>query len=221
LVGACLNGFGKDCLFFFNYNRVNMKLGYSVMDSSIDEFFEPDRAATLRAEVATLSGSAREEKIVEAVMAALRDYGATPLAFRFARESGGTSHYLIFASKNETGIRIMKRLMAKASSEIRDGVGSFKYDPRDAIAPRLPFSGLAPVKDRMFEVFAGRTITLKDILAEEAPKTQYTESNYRDALLELERDGQIVVEPRAEDRPFQAGGEKRTLPEQTRITFPG
>jgi three-Cys-motif partner protein len=39
IVGA-LQGFGNDCLFFFNYRRVNMKLSYPVMDESIDEFFE-------------------------------------------------------------------------------------------------------------------------------------------------------------------------------------
>jgi hypothetical protein len=38
-----------------------MKLGYPVMDGSIDEFFEPDRAVPLRAEVKQLSAADREK----------------------------------------------------------------------------------------------------------------------------------------------------------------
>jgi hypothetical protein len=35
LITASLKRFGNDCAFFFNYRRVNMKLGYPVMDESI------------------------------------------------------------------------------------------------------------------------------------------------------------------------------------------
>lgn len=39
MVAAALSGFGNDCLFFFNYRRVNMKLSFPVMDESINGFF--------------------------------------------------------------------------------------------------------------------------------------------------------------------------------------
>jgi three-Cys-motif partner protein len=48
LVASALGGFGNDCIFFFNYSRINMKLDLKVMDRSIDEFFEPERANALR-----------------------------------------------------------------------------------------------------------------------------------------------------------------------------
>jgi three-Cys-motif partner protein len=67
LIAAILKGFGNDCLFFFNYNRVNMKLGYPVMDESINEFFEPERAATLRAEVGALTPPAREKRVLATI----------------------------------------------------------------------------------------------------------------------------------------------------------
>ena len=220
LITAALKGFGNDCLFFFNYNRVNMKLGYPVMDESIDEFFEHERAAVLRAEVGLLTPPAREKRVLGAIDEALRQAGALPLTFAFrTREGGGTSHHLVFASKDKKGVGIMKRIMNQASSEIVDGVGSWDFDPRDAEEPLLPFSGLEEVRQRALTVFAGRTLTFEQVLAEETPSTSYTDSNYRDALLELEEEGRILADPLAEKRPLQAGGHKRTLSGKTTITL--
>lgn len=118
LITAALKGFGNDCLFFFNYNRVNMKLGYPIMDESINEFFEPERAATLRKEVGALTPPAREKRVLAAIDEALRQAGAIPLTFAFrTREGGGTSHHLVFASKSRKGTTIMKSLMNRASSK--------------------------------------------------------------------------------------------------------
>jgi three-Cys-motif partner protein len=44
LVASILGGFGKDCIFYFNYSRLNMKLDLAIMNRSVDEFFEPERA---------------------------------------------------------------------------------------------------------------------------------------------------------------------------------
>lgn len=223
LITAALKGFGNDCLFFFNYNRVNMKLGYPVMDESINDFFEPERAGALRSEIGSLPPPARERKVLGAIEGALRESGAFPLAFAFrTRYGGGTSHHLVFASKTQKGVGIMKRLMNRASSEIIDGVGSWDFDPRDVgeSAPLLPFSGLDEVRQRLLSVFHGRTLAFEQILVEESPLTRYTDSNYRDALLELENEQRIIVDPPAERRPFQAGGLKRTLAIKTKITFP-
>jgi len=222
LITAALKGFGNDCLFFFNYNRVNMKLGYPVMDESIDEFFEPKLAATLRGEVGALTPPARERRVLAAIDEALRQAGAAPLAFAFrTREGGGTSHHLVFASKSQKGTTIMKRLMNQASSRIIDGVGSWDYDPRDqGIRQQELFAGLYEVRERVLSAFAGRTAAFDQIIEEEMASTRYTDSNYRDALLELESEGLLVMDPPAVERPMQAGGVKRTLPGRTRITFP-
>ena len=91
LITAALKGFGNYCLFFFNYNRVNMKLGYPVMDESIDELFEHDRAAALRAEVGALAPSAREKRVLGAIEEALRQAGALPPGLRVS-DTGGRRH---------------------------------------------------------------------------------------------------------------------------------
>jgi hypothetical protein len=56
----------------------------------------------------------------------------------------------------------MKRIMNDCSSEVIDGIGSWDFDPKDAEATTLPlFSPMDEVCDRLLEVFAGRTLTLK------------------------------------------------------------
>jgi three-Cys-motif partner protein len=221
LITASLKRFGNDCVFFFNYRRVNMKLGYPVMDESINEFFEPDRAKPLRAEVKRLSPPEREKRVLAAVEEALRDAGAFPLAFPFRGEGGGTSHHLVFASKNQAALGMMKRIMAKASSDEVEGVASFDFDPRDKDSEPSNlsfFDGLYEVKERLLRTFKENS-TFGEIIDSEEPITQYTDTNYRDALLELESDGSVEMDPPAERRRFQPGGLKRTLPRGTKIKF--
>ena len=222
LISGALRGFGNDCLFFFNYRRVNMKLSYPVMDESIDEFFDPDRARALRREIETLKPRAREERVLSEIRSAIREAGGIPVVFAFrSREGGATSHHLVFASKHSKGAGIMKRIMNDCSSDLIEGIGSWDFDPKDAAAATLPlFSRLDEVCDRLLEVFVGRALTFKQLIEEEAPETQYTDTTYRDALLRLEAEFRIEVDPQASDRRMQAGSAKRTLPEDTKLTFP-
>jgi hypothetical protein len=115
----------------------------------------------------------------------------------------------------------MKRIMNDCSSEVIDGIGSWYFDPKGTEASTLPlFSPLDDICDRLLEVFAGRTLTFKRLLDAEAPETQYTDTNYRDAVLRLEAEFRIEVDPRSQDRRLQAASTKRTLPENTKLKFP-
>lgn len=75
------------------------------------------------------------------------------------------------------------------------------------------------VKERLQQVFAGRTATFDEIILAEAD-TRFTDTAYRNALLELEQEGRVTLKPPAEERRFQPGGKFRTLPGTTCITFP-
>jgi hypothetical protein len=209
-------------LFFLNYRRINMKLSYPVMDESIDEFFEADRAQALRQEIVLLGPRAREQAVLQAIRAAIRDAGGIPVVFAFrSREGGGTSHHLVFASKHSKGAGIMKRIMNACSSEVVDGVGSWDFDPKATDTATLPlFSPLDEVGVRLLEVFAGRTLTFRQLLDEEAQVTQYTDTTYRDAVLRLEGEFRSETAPPAQERRMQAGKAKRTLPPDTKLVFP-
>ena len=195
-----------------------MKLDLAIMNRSVDEFFEPERAKTLRAKIQNRSAFEREEIILAAVKSSILEAGAIPLDFGFNSDSGRRSHYLVYASKDRRAAGMMKSILRSASSEVTEGVGSGEHDPRASDAAPSLFSGLYEVEDRLLSIFAGRQIRFGILLQEEA-HTRYTESNYRDALLKLEREGRVIVDPPAESRRFQAGGEKRTLPKNVMIRF--
>ena len=99
-----------------------------------------------------------EKRVLAAIEEALREAGAFPLAFPFRGEGGGTSHHLVFASKNQAALGMMKRIMAKASSYEVEGVASFDFDPRDKALESANlsfFDGLYEVKERLLQTSRG------------------------------------------------------------------
>jgi len=223
LISSALKPFGNDCIFFLNYNRINMKISYDVMNESVNAFFAAARADQIREKIRSVqSPQDREELILGAVTTALREeVGAHSLTFGFrTREGGGTSHHLVYSTKNAKAQNQMKRIYTKASSDQIDGVGSLDYDPHDAEPRNLClFSPLVEVKQRLLQVFAGRTLAFDELVLAEAD-TRFTDTAYRNALLELEEEGRVRLDPPAQERRFQPGGERRTLPGSTSITFP-
>lgn len=224
LIASALKPFGNDCVFFFNYNRINMKISYEVMNESINDFFEKARADRIRMEIANIrSPQDREEVILAAVTKALmEEAGAYSSVFGFrTRENGGTSHHLIYATKNPSALSQMKRIYTKASSDKGDGVGSLDYDPRD-FQPntRSLFSPLEEVRQRLLQVFHGKTLTFAELIRQETEETRFTDTAYRNSLLELEAEGRVMMDPPAEKRPFQSGKTRKSLPMSTSITFP-
>ena len=74
------------------------------------------------------------------------------------------------------------------------------------------------MEQRLLSAFSGRELRF-DVLLQEESSTRFTDSNYRDALLNLEARGEVQVTPPASERRFQAGGEKRALPKSAKIHF--
>jgi len=221
LIASALKPFGNDCIFFFNYNRINMKIGYAAMEDSINAFFEKTRADQIRREIASIvRPHEREQVILTAVAKALKDVGAYSLTFGFrTREGGATSHHLVYATKNVRALNQMKRIYTKASSDKSEGIGSLDFDPRDVESHALPlFSPLEEVRQRLLQIYAGRTVTFDELIQLEAD-TRFTDTAYRNALLELEAENLVAMNPRADQRRVGPGG-KRSLPGPTAITFP-
>ena len=121
LINSVLQNWGCDCVFFFNYNRVNMGLNNDAVREHMDALFGKERADLLRARLLGLRPEEREMLIVEELSQALKQMGASfvlPFAFKDER-SDRTKHHLIFATKHFKGYEIMKGIMAKESSEAR------------------------------------------------------------------------------------------------------
>ena len=97
LIAGVLGGFGNDCIFFFNYSRINMKLDLAIMNRSVDEFFEPDRAKALRIGIQNKTASEREEIILAAVKSFITEAGGIPttlLDSRVIRVAAATTWFM-------------------------------------------------------------------------------------------------------------------------------
>jgi len=201
LINSVLKDWGCDCIFFFNYNRINMGLGNDYVKEHIDALFGEERAKIIREKFDDASAPAKREcLIVEELCSALKEMGGKfTLPFRFRAQGGKrTSHHLIFVSKAFRGYDIMKEIMAKESSAHDDGVASFEYNPVDKIGIKqgLLFKLTRPIGDlcdSLMVDFAGRKIKMNDIYEEHSVDTPYIRKNYKEALLQLERDGKIAV----------------------------
>lgn len=217
LINSVLKNWGCDCVFFFNYNRINMGLGNDLVEQHINMLFGQERADRLRERLAGLPSNEREAAIVEELTEALRELGAEyVLPFCFKDENGSrTSHHLVFATKHPLGYRIMKEIMAKYSSEEHQGVASFEYCPASSLHPVL-FELNRPLDDLegiLLDEFRGQTLTVEELYNRHNVGRPYTMKNYKSVLMNMEGKSLITAEPPSSKR------RKSTLGDNVRVTF--
>lgn len=216
LVNSVLKDWGSDCIFFFNYNRINMGLNNPMVKDHMNALFGKERADALRSKLFALSPQERELKVVEELCQAIKSYGSRyvlPFSFRDARGTR-TSHHLIFVSKNFLGYEIMKDIMARESSSGTQGVPSFEYNPADFLPKQtLLFQLSRPLddlKDMLIEEFAGQTLSMVEIYKQHNVDTPYVKKNYKDVLWKLEEEGKITASKHR----------KGTFGDSVKATFP-
>ncbi|MEI6441596.1 MAG: three-Cys-motif partner protein TcmP [Nostocales cyanobacterium ELA583] len=222
LINSVIKNWGCDCLFFFNYNRINMGLTNAAVEKHINALFEKARADRLREQLKALNPQERELTIVEAICESLQEMGGKyVLPFRFKQENGKrTSHHLIFVSKHFKGYEIMKEIMAKESSEQNQGVASFEYNPATVIQPLLFefYRPLDELEQMLLNEFASKTITMQEIYMQHNVGRSYISKNYKTALINLESQGKITAEPPSNKRRKYKG--EISFGDSVKVTFP-
>jgi len=223
LFKAVLQNWGCDCVFFFNYNRVNASLNNEAVRNHMDDLFGKKRADAIREKLVGLLPDERETLIIEELSLALREFGiAYVLPFTFKSAEGTrTSHHLIFATKHFKGYEIMKGIMAKESSEQDQGVASFAYFPASEKHQTL-FEFLRPLSDLeelLLTHFAGQTLSMYQVYELHNVGRRFIKSNYKRALTRLEANGKITAEPPATSRPKRLG--EVSFADNVIVTFPG
>jgi three-Cys-motif partner protein len=216
LVQAAIKDWGCDCVFFFNYNRINAGISNPLVDTHMNALFGDARADQLRAEVAGRTPTQREALVLEHLVQAIKELGGKfVLPFRFKNAKGTRStHHLVFVTKHVRGYEIMKEIMAKESSTYDQGVPSLEYSPADASTPLLfslqrPLDGLA---NELTAKFAGTTKSMIQIYDDHHVDTPFIKRNYKDALLTLESAKRIETSP--------ATRKKGTFADSVLVTFP-
>ena len=218
LVNSVLKDWGCDCIFFFNYSRINMGLNNDAVTEHMNALFGETRADELRRRLSPLEPRERELTIVETLCQALRDMGPEyVLPFCFKDDHGSrTSHHLIFVSKHFKGYEIMKEIMAKESTNAEQGVANFEYNPIAArtAGQQLLFELSRPLDDlggMLLQEFAGQTLTMDQIYKQHNVNRPYIKKNYKGVLRKLEEQERITTTPHR----------KGTFGDQVEVTFPG
>jgi three-Cys-motif partner protein len=219
IVNGVTKDWGCDCVFFFNYNRINAGLNNDLVRKHMDALFGAERVEELRENLQGKTPEQREILILEEISQAIKEMGGKfVLPFRFKR-GARTSHSLIFVSKNFKGYEIMKSIMASESSTEDQGVASFTYSPADASTPLL-FSLAQPFDKLLIDLpkaYAGETSTMRKIYEDHSVDTPYTDKNYKEALRQLEAAGRITADPPAAQRPKRKG--ITTFADHVKVTF--
>ncbi|HEX7958129.1 MAG TPA: three-Cys-motif partner protein TcmP [Pyrinomonadaceae bacterium] len=226
LIEAALRPWGCDCIFFFNYVRINAALSNRKFTANMNAFFGKERADKLRSKIAGATPEERQTLIIEELKRALTELGGKYNIEYFFKDEGGhkTSYFIIFTSKNVKAYEIMKEIMGRESSLLDHGVPTFGFDPshkgRLEEKERTPtlFDMDADPIDHLAEMllmfFAGRTLTMLEIYREHHVGKRYLLQNYRDALKRLDAEGRILTDPPAAER------RQGTFGENIKVTFP-
>jgi three-Cys-motif partner protein len=226
LIGSVIKDWGCDCIFFFNYNRINAAITNPFMRNLVNGLFGEGRAVMLRQSVKHLDAEKREKLVLQTFIEALKEIrGDHTWRFKFYQEEiDKTSHFIIFVSKHPLGYSLMKETMA-ANCERDFGVPIYEFKPgRSALPPpiRIDLFGkasrqnpLEALKEDLLAGFSGRKATVQEIFFEHHLEKPYILANYKTALLELEAAGKISTEPK--NRIMRNG--KLTMADAVKITF--
>lgn len=226
LINSVLKNWACECIFFFNYNRINMGLSNPVVKTHMEALFGEERAAKLTAKLNAMDPTDRELTIVEELAQALKQMGGEfVLPFCFKNEAGTrTTHHLVFVSKHPLGYKIMKRVMAGASSTADQGVASFAYNPAERIdRARQPLlfelsRPLDDLEEMLLDAFAGRTLSMLEIYDQHNVGRPYTDANYKQVLRQMELAGKIKADPPHTARRKLNG--EVTFADKVQVTFP-
>ena len=207
LVDAFLKDWGCDCIFFFNYARINAGLSNPFVQEHMAALFGTERAEKLSIELDTMSPSEREATVVNELGLALKGFGhryVLPFCFKNARGKR-TSHHLVFVTKHFRGYEVMKGIMAKASSTEHQGVPSFSFSPAASRRQGFLFEFNRPLDDleqMLLSEYAGQARTTREIYEEHSVDRPYILKNYKDVLAQMEKDIKIRTEGRKSNRGF-------------------
>ncbi len=221
LLDAFLKDWGCDCIFFFNYNRINMHISNNVLNT-VRHLFGEERALILSNIIDGMPPDERENTIIEWFSEALSGLGYhRPLFFRFMDEYGKrTTHYLMLVSKHPLAYEIMKRIMKKYSSTSDLGIPSFAYNPFLEKQSFFRFESeddMNRLKSLLVDKYSSTTLSFGKLVEGLPVSLPYLNENYREAVNRLEAEGKLLADPPLDARKVIKG--KTSVPPHVKLTF--
>lgn len=203
LINRLINNSGSDCIFFFNYNRINMALSSNTkFDEHLKSLFGDTRTAELKKRLAHQPPEQREPIVLNALIEALRENKSNyVLPFKFySTEMLRTSHFIIFVTKHPVACKIMKQIMYSNSAKDSDDVATFSFE--DSRNFGVGFEQLTifdrPIQSLRGDIlrkYAGKAISVGSICNEIDCdfSSHFVSKNVKDVLKQLELEGKISV----------------------------
>jgi len=217
LIRSVIKDWGCECIFFFNYRRVNAAFDNPQFSDHVDALFGVDRSKAIRTALHGKSPFDRENFILDQLVEALLSQSAQyVLKFRFISPTvDRTSHYLIFVTKGFRGYEIMKDIMAGESVPKNAEVPTFEFTENPNV--HLEFTLEQPHEELATTLLAknfGQTLAFSDIYEQCSPGTNFVKRNFRSALTILEQRGKLTAQNEGPTKR-RAG----TFGDKCRITF--
>ena len=221
LLGSALAGWGCDCVFFFNYNRINMAIGNDDFLNHMQALFTEELLDELRVEVKGLKPSKRETVVLQTLEESIKLAGGKlTLPFRIkAANSRKTMQHIILATKDFKGYEMMRDIMSKRSSRIESGVASLEFDSITH-GDELQFELISRIDDLeslLLRAFVNQTLSMGEIFKTHSIGKPYIKSNYKEAIRRMEQRELVKCDPEAQLRPMRKG--KRTVSDTVVVTF--
>ena len=221
LFNTILSPWGCDCIFFFNYNRINPGVSNKVVNHHMELLFGKSGASDLRERVKQLRPAERERAICFEMTAALHRLGY-PYVHNFRIVDASSRRYhLYLVGKRPIICKIAKEITAKYCSRRDQGVPIYEYNvPYENKIMYQPWllENLERPLDELVEKlkikFQGKRMRVIDIFNDDHINTPYLLSNYKEALMILEKQGAVRVDQSVKERSVGGRvsmGEKRVV----------
>lgn len=226
LINKLIANSGSDCIFFFNYNRINMALSSNTkFDEHLVGIFGEERTHSLKALLAPLTPTQREPAVINALVEALiEEKGNYVLPFKFYSTGNlRTSHFIVFVTKSHVACKIMKQIMYSNSAKDSDGVATFSFEDSHNFAGKYTqlsmFDGpIKALECLMVSRHHGHTVTVQQLCDEVDCDfaNQFVSKNVTDVLKKMELAGKISV---IDGRKVKMRGGVLTMPKSAVIQF--
>jgi three-Cys-motif partner protein len=213
LIKRSIEGWGCECIFFFNYSVVSRHLANpAIKPGELDRLFGDRYAAIVRAETGGLTGAPRRDKVYRLLCAAVRSKGGGYIRdFNFLNR-----HFIIHVTKHVSGHGIMKGVMAAFGRDIY-GVPTYRYLMHIPQAQEGLWSemGVPELADDLAVQYSATRMTLGELFLRHHPETPYIPPNYRHTLFSMELQRRVILE-----WPAKKKRRSGTLPADVTVIFP-
>ena len=199
-----LKGWGNEVFIFVNTKRLNADIEKEISQENIRTIF-PTTYQHLRSEKKLQSNVEQRHKfivdcIAQEFRAQYKHIYCT--AFEFMEEDQSSpSHYLLHITKGARGFELIKQIYDKYANVHRSFDSSYvtyTYDPKktpgmELFDEQFKQEKIEFLKQQLKDVYAGKTITARQLFKEHQKNCLYAEKHYRLALRQLCDEGDVDV----------------------------